>query len=121
MDVFIVVATVVHCAFAELRDFQMVEREAKHVMTAEKVDVDAIAKFANGFVQRTRNVTWRMAFLGSALLSFLLVHCGCLQPKQWLVAGMAAWIIIKSCLGLRNYHVEDWVNAVINHATQKNK
>lgn len=88
---------------------------------AQNPTLETVYLFSLRRVQRTRNVTWRMALLGAALCVIVMQACGALTPNSWPVAGMACWIFIKSCMGFRNYHVEDALHTLITDARELQK
>lgn len=77
------------------------EREQSQIKTLQD-----LKSFYKKRLVRVRNVTWRLAFIGAYLQS-LLVLCLPSYENIYIILLLTGFIIYKSLLGFRNYHLED--------------
>jgi hypothetical protein len=77
------------------------EREQSQVKTLSELKT-----FYKKRLVRVRNVTWRLAFIGAYIQSFSVL----LLPSYeniYIILLLSGFIIYKSLLGFRNFHLED--------------
>ena len=77
------------------------EYEQSHIKTLQD-----LKSFYKKRLLRVRNVTWRLAFIGAYIQSFSIL----LLPSYeniYIILMLSGFIIYKSILGFRNYHLED--------------
>ena len=84
------------------------EREQSQVKTLSELKT-----FYKKRLVRVRNVTWRLAFIGAYIQSFSVL----LLPSYeniYIILLLSGFIIYKSLLGFRNFHLEDLGSNVLD-------
>jgi hypothetical protein len=71
-------------------------------------------------IQRVRNVTWRLAYIGACIQTLLVLSLTSLENLH-VILLLSSFVIIKSIIGFRNFHVEDLGSAVLQSLETGNK
>jgi len=88
-------------AFAEYRDMKEAEREQADVRTMRD-----LAHFYKHRLVRVRNVTWRVAYFGAYIQSLFILLLPTFD-NLYIITLLSSFVILKSILGFRNFHLED--------------
>jgi hypothetical protein len=83
---------------------------------AEQQLVDTMSKlkiFYKKRIQRVRNVTWRLAYIGAYVQSLLVLLLPTLD-NIFVILLMSAFIVLKSVIGFRNFHLEDLGSGLVD-------